>query len=352
MQTPKEVLKIFEKYSPRIDKELKELLNSQENYGMYDMMHYFFGYKNEEFKQIKIYGGKRYRSGLCMLIADLYGSADKALEVAAAVELFHNFTLIHDDIEDMDPMRRGRPTVWKLWGINHGINTGDAQLLLTNLELIKVAEKYPKVGVRVQRFLNKKYLEVLEGQFLDFTLTDLHLGNPFVTQDNYLKMIQKKTSVLVGTATKGAGMVLDLPKKEVDLLWKFGLNLGLAYQVCDDMVSIWGSPKITGKLAANDLYEKKKTLPVLYAFNQLKKSQQQKFKNTYNQKVRLGEPKVKEIMKILNDSGAYDYSWEKVCYYADRAKGSVKQLSIPTEKKKILFSVIEALLPNIKEICK
>lgn len=352
MRRPEAALKIFEKYSPLIDKELKRLLKSQENYAMYDMMHYFFGYKNENFKPMKVYGGKRYRSGLCMLLADIYGNMNKAIKVAAAIELFHNFTLIHDDIEDMDPLRRGRSTVWKLWGINHAINTGDGQLLLTNLELAEVAEKYPKEGVKVQKFLYEKFLEVFEGQYLDFTLTDLPLGNVFVTEKNYLTMIKKKTSVLVGASTKSAGIIIGLSEKEAELLWEFGLNFGLAYQICDDMVSIWGNSEVTGKLVANDLYEKKKTLPVIYLYNKLNGGQKQKLAKIYNKKRRLNRLEVKELISLLDEHEAYDYCWQKVQNYASRAQRSIDKLTVSRKDKDILSVVVNTLLPNIKKVRK
>ena len=172
MKKPENVLKIFEKYTPLVDGEIKRLISGQEKYEMYDMLSYFFGYLNEDLKPEEGYGGKRFRPGITLLISDFYGTAAKALCPACAVEIFHNFTLIHDDIEDNDPIRRGRPTVWKKWGVAHAINAGDAQLVLALTEVLNDTKLSADKKAKIMSFLNEIYVKVMEGQFLDFTLAE------------------------------------------------------------------------------------------------------------------------------------------------------------------------------------
>ena len=348
MKKPEEVLQLFQKYNPLVEQEIKRLLDEQPRFLMYDMMRYFFGFLDDDLKPADIYAGKRYRSGLCLLIADLYGKKDQALEVATAVEIFHNFTLIHDDIEDNDPLRRGRETVWKKWGINHGINTGDAQLILADMEKTRAIAKYPQAGLAAKKFLDECFLKVIEGQYLDFTLTDLPPGDDFVNQDNYLEMISKKTSVLVGAATKVAGIMAEVAEAEQERLWQYGLNFGLAYQLCDDLVSVWGDKEMTGKIEANDLYEKKKTLPVLHLLATATAEQKIILLEIYNRPERLTAEAVAEVKKMLAESDAYDYVWQKIETYKTQALTAVVGLSLDESAKAVLKNVMEALLPDVK----
>jgi geranylgeranyl pyrophosphate synthase len=351
MKQPKNVLEIFNQYNTEVEGELRDLLNNQNNLKMYDMMSYFFGFLDENLQENKVYGGKRFRSGLCMLISSFYGKKADALEIASAIELFHNFTLIHDDIVDNDPLRRGRPTVWKLWGVDHAINTGDAQLMLVTLEMNKGICRLTN-GFEIEKFLFQYFLEVGEGQYLDFYLTDQKINDVFVTEANYLEMIKKKSSVLISAATKAAGMIANVSDKELDLLWEYGLNLGMAYQICDDLVSIWGDAEITGKIAANDIREKKKTLPIIYLFREIKDDKKQKLTKIYNKNEDLSEAEIELFIKELDEVKAYDYTWNKLEEYKNKAISAVEGLSISAKDKETLVKIVYALLPNVKEICK
>jgi len=348
MEKPKEILEIFKNYTPSVDKEIKLLLTRGRNLPIYDMMSYFLGYLDENFKKVKGYGGKHFRSGLCLLLSDFYGKKENALEVATSIEVFHNFTLIHDDIEDCDPMRRGRPTVWKLWGINHGINTGDAQLVLANIELSKAVKKYPKVGLISQEFLNERYLEVAEGQYLDFVLSEKSISDSFITEKNYMEMITKKSGVLVGTAAKTAGIITNQNKKECNLLWEYGLNLGLAYQLNDDLISIWGRAEKTGKVEAKDIEERKKTLPVIYLYQNLDEKLKNKFAKIYDSEGILSHDEISEVKSLLSENLAHDYVWAKIRKYLEKSEKAIQALSITENQKNTLVLINKALIPDMK----
>lgn len=348
MEKPIEALKIFSKYTKSVDDEIRKLLESQEDLLMYDMMRYFFGSKNEKLEEQELYGGKRFRSGLCMIIAEFYGKAKEALEVATSIEIFHNFTLIHDDVEDNDPMRRGKPSVWKLWGRNHAINTGDTQLVLSSIELTKAVKKAPEKMVKVQEFLYEVYKKVAEGQFLDFTLGELSVEDDFVSEENYMRMIEGKSAILVGASAKVAGMVAGVKAEEAESLWQMGLNLGLAYQLNDDLLSIWGLAEKTGKIEAKDIEEKKKTLPIIYLFQSLDKGDRVRFSKIYSKEGGLNHDDISEIKSLLSENKAHDYVWSKIEGCFENINKAIASLSIAKENKELLLGASRALIPDMK----
>lgn len=347
MQKPIEVLNIFEKYTPLVDKEIQDLLAGQGDLFMYDMMSYFFGYLDEGMQQSSIYGGKRFRSGICMLLSDFYGNLHSPLEVASSIEIFHNFTLIHDDIADGDTMRRGRPTVWSKWGINHGINTGDAQLLLSSKEINRFILREPVLGVKILDYVTSKYLEVAEGQFLDFTYSELALDNPEISEENTRRMIEKKSGVLVGVSTKCAGLINGLPADECEALYDYGFNLGLAYQLADDLMSIWGTADESGKDELMDLYDKKKTLPIIYLYNNVNAKDKVKLTSLYAKKGNLTKEEVLYVKNLLDTSGAEKYVLSKARERVAIVDASVNKLTIKDEDKEVLHHITRALLPNV-----
>ena len=350
MQAPEEVKELFSEYSDYLSNELLTYLDGQRTYDMYGMMRYFMGFADKDFKPIPAFGGKRFRSSLCLMIADRYGDKDAALCAALSLELFHNFTLIHDDIVDGDELRRGRPTVWKLWGSDHGINTGDAQAMLAYHVLTCGSKENPSRGLPVQEFLTERYLEVIEGQYLDFVLTDLPLGDEQLTEDAYFEMITKKTAVLIGAATKAAGMAVGARDEECDALWQYGLNLGIAYQLCDDAISIWGDPSVTGKIAHGDILAKKKTLPVLYAVSRMNGNDRNAFENMYNDKEPLNDGDAIELIRLLDTTDTHDHVREQINHYKSQSKQALDELSLSDDAKETLIRVNDALLPDSKSL--
>ena len=189
---------------------------------LYHMLEYFMGYRDESLTVTESSGGKRFRPSLCLLIADMYGSRENAMEAAVAIELFHNLTLLHDDVEDRDEYRRGRPTVWKIWGVNHAINSGDVQALLVT-EWISRVHMIPRVGTVLAQELTSAFIEVWEGQFLDFELADNPL-NDAINEESYLLMIEKKSGVLVRIAAEAAGIAAGREGERAKLR-DYGLSL-------------------------------------------------------------------------------------------------------------------------------
>src|SRR5215210_4693797 len=205
--------------------------------------------------------GKRIRPLLLLLCTAACGADwQAALPAAAAVELVHNFSLVHDDIQDNSDKRRGRPTTWAKWGAPMAINIGDALFVIANQAIIDLKENYPaKVVVQASEILNNTCLELTRGQFLDMSYEE---RNDLAVED-YWPMIAGKTAALLSASCHLGSLLGGADQAKQDAYRSFGHYLGLAFQVQDDILGIWGDEALTGKSAASDLIEGKKSLPVL-----------------------------------------------------------------------------------------
>jgi geranylgeranyl diphosphate synthase type I len=223
----------------------------------FEMLHYHLGWTDGGAS------GKRLRPLLCLLACTAAGGDwQQALPLAAAVELIHNFSLIHDDIQDNSPLRHGRPTVWARWGAAQAINAGDAMFTLACLAPHRLAELGvpPAVTLAAVAELNRTCLALTQGQYLDMAFEQRQR----ISIAEYLAMIEKKTAVLIAAAAHLGASVAGAAPERLLAFYRFGLNLGLAFQLQDDLLGIWGDPAVTGKSAASDLEKRKKSLPVVY----------------------------------------------------------------------------------------
>lgn len=210
--------------------------------------------------------GKRIRPLLVLLTcAACRGEWERALPAGAAVELLHNFSLIHDDIQDNSPTRRGRPTVWRKWGIAQAINAGDAMLTLAHLTLLRLEKTVsPQVALQAARILQQACLLLTEGQYLDLAY-EAH-GN--LSLDSYWHMVSGKTAALLSACTEMGALTAGTSETTRAACRQFGYSLGLAFQAQDDILGIWGNAALTGKSAESDLVAGKKSLPIVYGIQQ------------------------------------------------------------------------------------
>jgi geranylgeranyl diphosphate synthase type I len=206
--------------------------------------------------------GKRIRPGVALLsCAAAGGDPRTAAPLAAAIELLHNFTLIHDDIQDGSPSRRHRPTVWSLWGAGQAINAGDALFAAAQLALLRLVETgtSPALALRLAAAFNQMTVDIVTGQALDLSFE----GRDDVTPADYLAMIGGKTAAIVQFAAWAGALVGRAPDQVADRFGAFGRALGLGFQVRDDLLGIWGTSAATGKAAADDIRRRKQSLPIL-----------------------------------------------------------------------------------------
>jgi geranylgeranyl diphosphate synthase type I len=204
--------------------------------------------------------GKRIRPLLSLLCAACAGGNwRQAVPAAAAIEIIHNFSLVHDDIEDSSETRRGRPTMWRRWGIAQAVNTGDFLFVSSHLALRRLMELgvRPGTAFAVQRTLDEACWSLTLGQHLDLAFE----GRSEVSSVEYLQMIEGKTSALLAAAAAAGAEVAEAPVEARDAYFQFGKRLGMAFQLLDDLLGIWGEPDATGKSTADDLRQGKKTYP-------------------------------------------------------------------------------------------
>ena len=227
------------------------------------MMHYHMGWVDADLRPVRVHSGKRIRPLLCLLCCHAAGGDwEQAVPAAAAIEILHNFTLIHDDIQDDSPTRRGRPTLWTLWGVPQAINSGDAMFAAAHLALARLLDNnVPATAVvRALRRLDETCMDLTRGQYADMRFET----RANVSVDEYLEMIRGKTAVLIALSAELGALVAGKDAQTIAHFAAFALNLGLAFQVRDDILGIWGEEAVIGKSAATDIVTRKKSLPVLY----------------------------------------------------------------------------------------
>jgi geranylgeranyl diphosphate synthase type I len=226
-------------------------------------MRYHFGWVDARGRSASQHGGKMLRPVLCLLACEAVGGEwRRAVPAAVAIELLHNFTLIHDDVEDASELRHGRPTVWRLWGRELAINAGDGMFALAHLELLRLDQNaIPRDRIlRTIRLLDETTLRLCDGQHFDIAQSN---GN--LTREKYRRMIEGKTAALISAAAASGALIGGANRRTAAALQDYAHNLGLAFQVRDDMLGIWGEEARTGKSSDDDLRSGKQTYPIVAA---------------------------------------------------------------------------------------
>ncbi|PBJ11371.1 polyprenyl synthetase family protein [Flavobacterium sp. ACN6] len=283
-------------------------------------------------------GGKRIRPVLTLMAAEVFDTDyTAALPAAMAVEVFHNFSLVHDDIMDDAPLRRGQITVHEKWNLNTGILSGDAMLILA----YQYFEQYEPIIFRnLAKLFSKTALEVCEGQQWD---VDFETRKD-VTIPEYLKMIEYKTAVLVAAAMKMGAIVAKTSEKEADLIYDFGLNLGLAFQLQDDYLDAFGDPETFGKQVGGDIIENKKTYLYLKALEFSADEKAAALEQLFSLQLEDNLEKIETAKSIFNKSGASKATQEAIEMYTFRAFETLEKMEINAEKKKVLRTFGENLM--------
>ena len=314
-------------YQEFIAAYLQEQSTIKEPKNLYEPIHY-----------ILQLGGKRMRPILTLMSAEVF-NADykKALPAALAVEVFHNFSLVHDDIMDDAPLRRGHTTVHEKWDINTGILSGDAMLILA----YQYFEQYePLVFRALAKLFSKTALEVCEGQQWDVdfeTRTDVAISD-------YLKMIECKTAVLVAAAMKMGAIIAETTPENADLIYEFGLNLGLAFQLQDDYLDAFGDPKTFGKQVGGDIIENKKTYLFIKAIEFASDAEKQQLLQLFSVHLDDNTEKIKTVKELFNTTGSTQATQNAIANFTEKAFEIVAKMTISSDKKEILTQFGENLM--------
>lgn len=283
-------------------------------------------------------GGKRMRPVLTLMAVEVFDvDYKKALPAAMAVEVFHNFSLVHDDIMDEAPLRRGEVTVHEKWDLNTGILSGDAMLILA----YQYFEQYePAVFMQLAKLFSKTALEVCEGQQWD---VDFETRND-VTIEEYLKMIEYKTAVLVAAAMKMGAIVAGTSEENANLIYEFGLNLGIAFQLQDDYLDAFGNPETFGKQVGGDIIENKKTYLYLKAMEFSSNEVQAELKDLFASNPEDNTNKIEAVKALFISSGASKITQNAMQEYTFKAFDTLDKMNISKDKKEILRAFGENLM--------
>ncbi|MDP5043853.1 MAG: polyprenyl synthetase family protein [Leeuwenhoekiella sp.] len=306
---------------------LNERIKSREPKNLYDPILY-----------ILQLGGKRLRPVLTLMATDIFESDyKKALDAALAVEVFHNFSLVHDDIMDDAPLRRGKETVHEKWDINTGILSGDAMLI----NAYQLFENYEGDTFRnLAKLFSKTAIEVCEGQQYD---VDFETRDD-VTLPEYLKMIEYKTAVLVGAALKMGAIVAAASKTNCDLIYEFGRDLGIAFQLQDDYLDAFGDPETFGKQVGGDIIENKKTFLYLTALKRLDPAHSIQLSHLYSISPQDPNGKIETVKQLFLDSGAAEAIKIEIEVYTNKALKVLNDLDVKEENKQLLREFAQALM--------
>ncbi len=299
---------------PAVEQAMEDVLLANDRAGdsFYGMMHYHMGWVDESFQPLLVNAGKRVRPLLALLSArSAGGDWEKTVPGAASLELLHNFSLIHDDIQDASPTRRGRPTIWNLWGVNLAINSGDAMFALAHESMIRMVDHGvpAEIVVHALRRLDETCIDLTIGQHADMLFEE----RDDVTVEQYLEMIGGKTAALLSFSTELGALVAGRNKDIVDHYASFGKDLGMAFQVRDDILGIWGDETVIGKSSATDIVTRKKSLPILYGL-----SKSDELIDLYSQSEN-GENFVQQVVQLLDGVRAHEFAQAYEEKYANSA---------------------------------
>ncbi|MGB0175603.1 MAG: polyprenyl synthetase family protein [Owenweeksia sp.] len=277
-------------------------------------------------------GGKRLRPALTLAACELFeGQAEDALMPAIAIEVFHNFTLIHDDIMDAAPVRRGQPTVHKKWDTNIAILSGDAMLVKAYQYLAQVDKDLLPAVLKV---FSQTAIEVCEGQQYDMNF-ETREG---VSEEEYIEMIRLKTSVLLGCALKTGAIIARTAPENAEAIYRFGIHIGIAFQIQDDLLDAFGESGKVGKQTGGDILQDKKTLLMIYAL-----SRSSELKNLLGPAIDPDE-KVKQVKFIFEKSGARDHAQKTMEHHFEQALANLQQTRGNAELKKELEAFARYLI--------
>ncbi|QIE59685.1 polyprenyl synthetase family protein [Rasiella rasia] len=314
-------MELLQKYNTVLTNHLNDVVRTKEPAQLYEPIQY-----------ILTLGGKRLRPVLTLLAADFFGDQDhKAIHAALAVELFHNFSLIHDDIMDNAPLRRGQQTVHEKWDINTGILSGDAMLILA----YQLFEGYePSQFQELAKLFSKTALEVCEGQQYD---VDFETRDD-VTIAEYIKMIDYKTAVLIGAAMKMGAIVAGASQACCEGIYEFGRNLGIAFQLQDDYLDAFGNPKTFGKQIGGDIIANKKTFLYLTAVANSDPNDSQTLEYLFGVNPKDPSDKIETVKELFVSSGAAKATIAEIESYTTKANDILEGIKLSEEKKEKLKS--------------
>ncbi|QAA82501.1 polyprenyl synthetase family protein [Aequorivita sp. H23M31] len=320
-------MEVLNKYNEALTVRLRSAVSKKEPKQLYEPIQYILSL-----------GGKRIRPALTLMVCEFFGTEfKKAIPAALAVELFHNFSLMHDDIMDQAPLRRGKTSVHEKWDVNTAILSGDAMLILA----YRYFEDYePRIFQELAKLFSETALQVCEGQQFDMdfeTREDVQVVE-------YIQMIEQKTAVLLGAAMKMGAIVADASEEDKEIMYQFGKNLGIAFQLQDDYLDVFGNPETFGKQVGGDIIANKKTFLYLIAEKKGSKAQTKELAHLFTINPVEPKGKIDTVTKIFRDSKADEASRMEIEKFSKKAYALLDKVNIPEDKKELLRKFGENLM--------
>lgn len=314
----------FEEILNTVNKEISKISYTQAPRSLFEPITYILSL-----------GGKRVRPALALIACNMYrNDVTPAIPIALGIEVFHNFTLLHDDLMDRADVRRGKPTVHIKWNDNTAVLSGDAMLIEAYKEVAKVDSKHLS---KVLDLFSQTATEICCGQQFDMEFEQ----RMDVTIDEYMEMIRLKTAVLLGCALKEGAIVADAPDEDADRLYDFGINIGLAFQLKDDLLDVYGDPATFGKRIGGDILCNKKTYLLINALTDASVKEELASwieKEDYDE-----DEKIKAVTEIYNKLGLKQKSEKLITDYYNKAIANLDAVNLPSEHKTILYRLAEDL---------
>ena len=324
MQTPEELRLLVNNY-------FKQLPYERQPRSLYDPIRYVLSL-----------GGKRLRPVLMLMAYNMYREhPETIIEQAIGLETYHNYTLLHDDLMDNAPIRRGQPTVHLKWDANTAILSGDAMFVLAYQHMANgLKEKLPEV---ISLF-TETALGIGDGQQFDM---DFEQRND-VCEDEYIEMIRLKTSILLACALKMGAILADAPQGDADNLYRFGEHIGLAFQLQDDYLDVYGDPKVFGKAIGGDILEGKKTFMLINALAHADEAQRKTLEQWLERSPREGTPeaqeKIQAVTSLYNQIGIDRMAQEKIAWYFEQSRQYIEAVQLPAERKRFLIDYAQQMM--------
>lgn len=313
--------------SQRINQYIKELAFSRKPQGLYNPIEYVLSP-----------GGKRIRPVLMLMAYNLYRDDVEAIfDPATAIEVYHNYTLLHDDLMDRADMRRGKATVHKVWNDNAAILSGDAMLVLAYQYMARVKTDCLKP---VMDLFSQTALEICEGQQLDMEFETRH----DVTEEEYIEMIRLKTSVLLAASLKIGALLGGASSADANALYDFGMHMGVAFQLKDDWLDVYGDPAVFGKKIGGDILCNKKTYMLIQALRSAKGDQLNELNDWIEAEQPNPQEKIAAVTRIYNATGAKQMCEEQIALYTRKGLESLERVALPAEMKEQLSQLMLGLI--------
>jgi geranylgeranyl diphosphate synthase type I len=332
---------IFQRYRLDIGQALQCGLSGQ-GIRVYDMLRYYMGWVDADGVPCVATQGKALRPTLCLLACEAVGGSIRAaMPAAMALEFIHNFSLIHDDIQDKDATRHHRPTMWVVWGVPKALVAGNVLRLVADMSLERLLDEglEPERVLAVVQMLTQAYLEMIEGQYLDLA----YEGRQDISLNAYLDMISRKTGALIRCSLTIGALIGTPDAATVAAFRACGTSLGYVFQIRDDYLGVWGEEETTGKPVGADIRRKKNSFPVVYAMSCARGKDRQLLAETY-QKEQLGDDDVAAVLDVMERVNARGYAQDLASEHCARAMDALAHVELAPEFRQSLEELAHFLL--------